>query len=154
MFFANRITENPGLPQVSGFTYRVNLNGSYEFAKDLAAEFFVNYRSSQKGIQGSNPAFYFYNLAVRKQFMDKKMSIGLTAANPFNHYVNFQSTTFGPNFNQTSLRQIPLQSFGISLTYKFGKLEFKKDREKDDNGMPVPDDNGGGGGNGGKAPGK
>jgi outer membrane receptor protein involved in Fe transport len=133
MFFANRITDNPGSPQVTGFMYRINLNTSYEFAKDLAAEFFVNYRSSQKGIQGTNPAFLFYNFAVRKQFDQKKFSIGLTAANPFNQYVNVRSTTFGPNFYQTSLNQIPLRSFGISLMYKFGKVEFKKDKDQEDN---------------------
>lgn len=149
MFFANRITDNPGYAQVTSFTYRINMNASYELANDLAAEFFINYRSSQKGIQGTNPAFYFYNFAVRKQLMDKKLSIGLTAANPFAKYVNFQSTTFGPNFNQSSLRQIPLQSFGISVSYKFGKLEFKKEKEKEETPIPVPDDNGGGGGNGG-----
>jgi ferric enterobactin receptor len=143
MFFADRITNNPGSPQVSGFTYRINLNGSYQFANDLAAEFFVNYRSSQKGIQGTNPAFAFYNFAVRKQFMNKKASIGLTAANPFNQYVNQHSTTFGSNFNQTSIRQVPFRSFGISLSYKFGKLEFKKDKERDDNNAPVPAENGG-----------
>ena len=82
--------------------------------------------------------------------MKRKASIGITAANPFNQYVNVQSTTYGPNFNQTSLRQIPLQSFGISLTYKFGKLEFKKDKEQQDNNTPVPDDNTGGGTNSGK----
>jgi outer membrane receptor protein involved in Fe transport len=144
MFFADRITNNPGSPQVSGFTYRINLNGSYQFADDLAAEFFVNYRSSQKGIQGTNPAFAFYNLAVRKQFMNKKASIGLTAANPFNQYVKQTSTTFGSNFDQTNIRQVPFRSFGISLSYKFGKLEFKKDKNKDDNN--VPDDSGGNGG--------
>jgi len=141
MFFADRITNNPGSPQVSGFTYRINLNGSYQFADDLAAEFFVNYRSSQKGIQGTNPAFAFYNLAVRKQFMNKKASIGLTAANPFNQYVNQKATTFGSNFDQTNIRQVPFRSFGISLSYKFGKLEFKKDKEKDDNN--IPNDSGG-----------
>jgi hypothetical protein len=57
--------------------------------------------------------------------------------------VNLNAYTFGPNFNQTSLRQIPLQSFGITLNYKFGKLEFKKENNKEDN-APVPDDNGGG----------
>jgi len=148
MFFADRISTNPGFPTVSGFMYRINLNTSYEFAKDLAAEFFINYRSSQRGIQGTNPAFFFYNVAVRKQFMNKKASIGLTAANPFNQYVNVNSTTYGPNFSQSSLRQIPLRSFGISLMYKFGKLEFKKEREKDDNA--TPDDTSGGGGGGGK----
>ena len=141
MFFANRITNNPGSPQVSGFAYRINLNGSYEFANSLAAEFFVNYRSSQKGIQGTSPAFSFYNFAIRKQLLNKKASIGLTAANPFSQYVDQRSTTFGPNFNQSSLRQVPFRSFGISLTYKFGKLEFKKEKkEMDDDNTPVPDD--------------
>ena len=141
MFFADRITDNPGSPQVTGFMYRINLNTSYEFAKDLAAEVFVNYRSSQKGIQGTNPAFLFYNFAVRKQFDQKKFSIGLTAANPFNQYVNVRSTTFGPNFYQTSLNQIPLRSFGISLMYKFGKVEFKKDKDKEDNNNNNAPDN-------------
>jgi hypothetical protein len=134
MFFADRITTEPGLPEVSGFTYRINLNTSYEFVKTLAAEFFINYRSSQRTIQGTNPGFVFYNFAVRKQIFDRKASIGLTAVNPFNQYVNVQSTTYGPNFNQSSLRQIPLRSFGISLMYKFGKLEFKKEKEPQDNG--------------------
>ena len=142
MFFANRITSNPGFVQVSSFTYRINLNATYQFANNLAAEVFGNYRSSQKGIQGTNPAFYFYNFAVRKQFHDKKASIGLTAANPFNRYVTLRSTTFGPNFNQSGLRQIPLQSFGISFMYKFGKLEFKKNNREE--GMPVQEDIGGG----------
>jgi len=144
MFFADRITDNPGSPQVSGFTYRINLNTSYEFVKTLAAEFFINYRSSQRTIQGTNPAFLFYNFAVRKQIMNKKASIGLTAANPFNQFVNVNQTTYGSNFNQNSLRQIPLRSFGISLMYKFGKLEFKKDKEQQDNA--APDDTGAGGG--------
>jgi ferric enterobactin receptor len=144
MFFAERITSNPGSPQVSGFAYRLNLNGSYDFGNNFAGEVFVNYRSSSKGIQGTNPAFLFYNFALRKQILNKKASIGLTAANPFNQYVNQLATTYGSNFYQTNLRQIPLRSFGISLSYKFGKLEFKKDKEKEDNNTPVPEDNGGG----------
>lgn len=145
MFVADRITDNPGSPQVSGLAYRINLNASYDFGNNLAGEFFINYRSTQKGIQGTNPGFVFYNFALRKQILNKKASIGLTAANPFNQYVNVNTTTFGSNFDQNSLRQIPLRSFGISLMYKFGKLEFKKDKDQQDNNMPVPDDNGGGG---------
>ena len=143
MFFADRITSTPGLATVSGFTYRINLNGSYEFAKDLAAEVFGNYRSSQRTIQGTSPAFYFYNIAVRKQFHDKKASIGLTAANPFNRYVDLTSTTAGTGFSQLSQRQIPLQSFGVSFMYKFGKLEFKKEKGGEDNNNAVPDESGG-----------
>jgi ferric enterobactin receptor len=124
MFLADRITSNPGSPEVSGLFYRLNLNTSYEFGPNLAAEFFINYRSSQRTIQGTNPGFVFYNFALRKQLFNKKASIGLTAANPFNQYVNVNSTTYGPNFNQNSLRQIPLRSCGFSFFYKLGYLEF------------------------------
>jgi ferric enterobactin receptor len=124
-----RTNSTPGLATVTGFAYRINLNASYQFTNNLVAEIFGNYNSLQKNIQGTRPAFAFYNLAIRKQFLNKKASIGLTAGSPFNEYINQRATTFGPNFNQTNLRQIPFRSFGISISYKFGKLEFKKSKE-------------------------
>ena len=131
MFFADRISKNPGNPTVSGFTYRINLNASYEFSNSFVAEVFGNYNASQRTIQGTRPAFAFYNIAVRKQFWNKKASLGLTAANPFNAYYSQKTTIAGATFSQYNLREVPLRSFGISLSYKFGKLEFKKDSEKD-----------------------
>jgi outer membrane receptor protein involved in Fe transport len=137
----SRSNSTPGLATVTGFAYRANLNASYQFPHNLVAEVFGNYNSSQKGIQGERPAFGFYNFAFRKQFMEKKLSLGLTMANPFNQYVKQTTTTNGANFNQSSLREVPYRSFGISLNYKFGKLEFKKN--KDDNNDPaVPQDQG------------
>jgi hypothetical protein len=44
---------------------------------------------------------------------------------------------------------VPFQSFGITLNYKFGKLEFKKDKNKEDNNGDMPSDNNGGGDNNG-----
>jgi ferric enterobactin receptor len=143
MMFSDRITANPGSPTVSGFMYRLNLNASYEFGQDFTAEIFGNYNSSQRNLQGTRPAFAFYNVAVRKQLLNKKISIGLSAADPFNEYINFRSTTTGNNFYQTNSRQVPFRSFGITFLYKFGKLEFKKDRQKDDNMPDVPADTGG-----------
>ncbi|MDB5003107.1 MAG: Ferric enterobactin receptor precursor [Mucilaginibacter sp.] len=128
----DRSNSNPGNPTVTAFAYRLNLNATYEFGHDLTGEVFGNYQSRQKNLQGTRPAFGFYNIAVRKQFMNKKASLGLTAANPFSQYVTQTTTSFGTNFNQSTVRQVPYRSFGISLSYKFGKLEFKK--EKDDNG--------------------
>ena len=133
MMFSDRITTNPGNPQVSGFMYRINLNASYNFGHDLIGEAFVNYNSSQRTIQGNRPVFAFYNLAVRKQFWNKKASIGLTTTDPFANYLNQKSTTSGANFTQTNIREIPFRSFGITLSYRFGKMEFKKEKNKDDN---------------------
>ncbi|MDB5144079.1 MAG: Ferric enterobactin receptor precursor [Mucilaginibacter sp.] len=145
MMFSDRITTNPGNPTVSGFMYRINLNATYQFPHDLTAELFGNYNSSQRTIQGTRPVFAFYNVAVRKQFWNKKASIGLTASDPFAQYVDQTTVTNGANFTQTNLRQIPFRSFGITLSYKFGKLEFKKEKEKEDNNNDTPaPDNGGG----------
>jgi ferric enterobactin receptor len=140
-FLVSRTNDNPGIARVTGLGYRVNLNATYQFGHDLTAEAFGNYNSSQKNLQGTRPYFIFYNFAVRKQFFNKKASLGLLAANPFNKYVNMRSNTFGPGFDQINLRQVPVQSFGITLSYKFGKLEFAKEKEKDDrnkedNNMP------------------
>ena len=144
MNFSDRITTNPGNPTVSGFIYRINLNATYEFGNDLTAEIFGNYNSSQRTIQGTRPIFAFYNVAVRKQLMKKKFSIGLTATDPFNKYINQTSTTSGSNFYQTNLREVPFRSFGITLSYKFGKLEFKKEKKDDNNNLPDNPDSGGG----------
>ena len=138
MMFGDRITTNPGNPTVSGYVYRINLNATYDFGNNLIGEVFGNYNSSQRTIQGTRPSFAFYNLAVRKQFWNKKASIGLTASDPFTKYIDQTTTTSGTNFTQTSLRQVPFRSFGITLSYKFGKLEFKKEKDKDDNNNDAP----------------
>ncbi len=127
--------------------YRINLNATYQFPHDFTAEVFGNYNSSQRTIQGTRPVFAFYNLAVRKQFMKKKLSIGLTAADPFSKYIDQTTTTAGPNFYQSSLREVPFRSFGITLNYRFGKLEFKKEKPKEDNNNNMPDNPDTGSGN-------
>ncbi|HEY4325044.1 MAG TPA: outer membrane beta-barrel family protein [Mucilaginibacter sp.] len=144
LMVAERSDSNPGLQTVSGVYYRANLNVSYNFGNNLVAEVFGNYNSSQKNIQGQRPSFAFYNIAMRKQFLNKKLSVGITAADPFNNYINQKSTTYASNFYQTNYREVPYRTFGISVNYKFGKLEFKKveDKDKDsEDNTPKPIEN-------------
>jgi hypothetical protein len=35
---------------------------------------------------------------------------------------------------------VPYQSFGITFGYKFGKLEFKKEKERNNDNEPAPID--------------
>ena len=135
--FDQRIIDNLNGGAVrSGFGFRSNINGNYLVNKDLAFEFFGNFRSKETNAQGTQTSFVSYNLAMRKYFLNKKLSIGLTTTNPFNKYVTQSRETFGANFHQISSRQIPYRSFGISLMWKFGKLEFKKVEEQ--NAPPAP----------------
>jgi ferric enterobactin receptor len=130
--FGERINRTPGITTVRGLNYKINLNASYDFGNNLIAEVFGNYNSTQRNILSNRPSFFFYNLAMRKQFLNKNASIGLTAANPFKKYVDQKTTSFGANFSSTNLRLVPTQSFGITLSYKFGKLAFKKNTKDAD----------------------
>ncbi|HEY2720162.1 MAG TPA: outer membrane beta-barrel family protein, partial [Chitinophagaceae bacterium] len=120
---------DPGF-NASSVNFRSNLNASYQFTKTFVAEFFGNFNSARNEVQGRYPSFTSYNFAIRKQFWNKKGSIALTAVNPFNKYVRQETLLHGPDFTQTSLRKIPFRSFGLNFTWKFGKLEFKKDKEE------------------------
>ncbi len=114
----------------NSFNYRANLNASYQFSGTLAAEFFGNFSSARHEAQGRYPSFTTYSIAMRKQFWNKKGSLALTASNPFKKNVDQRTELFGPNFTISGRRSIPFRSIGINFTWKFGKLEFKKTREK------------------------
>lgn len=118
---------------ISSYNYRFNLNGGYQFSGTLAAEFFGNFNSARNEAQGKYPSFTTYSFAVRKQFWNKNGSLALTANNPFKNTVDQKTSLFGPNFAVNSVRSIPFRSIGINFTYKFGRLEFKKDKEPNDN---------------------
>jgi len=126
---------------ISGFNYRLNLNTTYKFSKTLTAEAFINYNSSRINAQGTYPAFLTYNFAIRKDIFKDQGSIALTATNPFNYYINQTTNLTGDNFTLVNTRELPYQSFGINFTYKFGKLEFKKEKETEDPNLNPPQEN-------------
>jgi outer membrane receptor protein involved in Fe transport len=119
--------------QSTGFRARLNLNATYQLPKDLVFELFGNYSSASQNIQGKSPQFFIYTFALRKMFWDKKASLGFTATNPFSKYVRQLTTISTESYTSTNIRQMPLRSFGISFMYKFGKLEFSKSKEEEDN---------------------
>ena len=112
----------------NSFNYRFNLNATYQVASTLVVEMFGNFNSARHEAQGIYPSFTSYTIAFRKQFRNKNGSVALTATNLFNHYVNQRTKLFGPYYDAQSLRQIPYRSIGVNFSWKFGKLEFKKDK--------------------------
>lgn len=119
---------------ITSFNYRFNLNAGYQFSNTLAAEFFGNFNSPRNEAQGRYPSFTTYSFAIRKQFWNKNGSLALTANNPFKKTVDQQTALYGPNFTVNSVRSIPFRSIGVNFTWKFGHLEFKKDKEGEESG--------------------
>ncbi|HVX48828.1 MAG TPA: TonB-dependent receptor [Chitinophagaceae bacterium] len=129
MFYRKTINElQPGL-NAQSFNYHINMNISYQFAPTMAAEFFGNFHSARHDVQGRYPSFTSYSFAIRKQFWDKKGSLALTADNLFSEYLTQRTELSGTNFMVNSVRNVPFRSIGLNFTWKFGKLEFKKDND-------------------------
>src|SRR5205085_1527907 len=95
--------------------YRFNLNASYNFKHDFAAEFFGNFNSPRHEAQGKYPSFTSYSFAFRKQIWKKKGSIALTANNIFSEYIKQQTYLYGPGFITSSVRKVPFRSVGITF---------------------------------------
>jgi len=117
---------------------RSTINITYKINKNLISEFFGNLNSARNEIQGKYPSYSSYSLAFKRPFNNKKGSIGLVANNPFALYIKQGTIISGPNFNSSIIRYIPSRSFGISFSWRFGKLEFKKDKNKDEEGPQGP----------------
>jgi ferric enterobactin receptor len=128
---------DPG-KNIQGFNYRINASALFQISKTLFVEIAGNFNSSRLNVQGRMPSMTTYNFALRKRFFHDKASFAFTATNPFNKYIDQKTTLSGVDFTSYSLRQLPYRSFGINLTYKFGKLEFKKERMPEDINLNPP----------------
>ena len=129
----------PGSLGTDGDRFRTNLNASYQLPQNLVVEAFGNYNAPTNNIQGRSPQWITYTFAFRKQFWHKNASIGLTGTNIFNEYTKQVVTVTAADYTSYVVRKLPYRSVGVSFTYKFGKLEFKKGRddESDLNNPPA-----------------
>jgi outer membrane receptor protein involved in Fe transport len=116
----------------TGFRFRGNLNASWQLPSDFLLELFGFWRSGGKGIQGREPQFYIYNFALRKLFWNDNGSLGVTATNLFSRDVKQIRTITTENSISRNVQSIPFRSFGISFTYKFGKMESNQNRDNED----------------------
>jgi hypothetical protein len=92
--------------------------------KNLIMEGFGFANSARRSIQGASPAFGIYGFGLKKQFADKKASIGFNTIQPFAVNKSFNQEVSSAGFKQTSKTLVPFQSFGLTFSYSFGKMSF------------------------------
>ncbi|WPU95178.1 outer membrane beta-barrel family protein [Mucilaginibacter sabulilitoris] len=112
------------------FQYSAFASASYQFKGNFVAELFGFNNSSRRTIQGTNPAFGIYAFGVKKQFLDKKLSIGFNTVQPFARDKHFDQNINSRAFSQTSSTAFPFRSFGITFSYSFGKLNFSNPNQQ------------------------
>ncbi len=102
-----------------------NFSGTYDFGKGFKMEGFTFFRSNRQTIQGNIPSFSMYSIGFKKEVWDKRGSIGIRMVEPFTKYKSFTTELSGDNFSLDSVYRLPFRSFGLSFSYRFGKLDFK-----------------------------
>ena len=112
----------------------VNLSGgtfaSAQFRKGWGAQAFGFMQGSQVQLQGRQGGFGFYTLGVKKEFNNKKASLGLAAENFLNNRFNIHTALNSSTFSQVN--NVYLYNRGVRLTFtlKIGKMAMDAPRKK------------------------
>jgi outer membrane receptor protein involved in Fe transport len=122
----------------NGFYWGVKYNGSVDFWKKTATfQLNASYNGPRVTAQGVIYLWNFVDMAVQKHFLDKKLTVGLRWADVFN-IKGFKMRVDQPDLQQFSNFNFQTRRIYLTLTYKFGKMEFSQKQ--------LPKDTEGGGG--------
>ena len=122
--------------------------GSYDFGKGWGAQFFSFYRGRQVQLQGTQGGFYMYSLGFKKDFNEKRGSIGLAAENFLQPSMKMRTELESPLLKQTRLNTRNNTSVRLTFTYRIGKmtLDQRPRRRRTINNDDLKEDGGGDGG--------
>jgi outer membrane receptor protein involved in Fe transport len=170
MVLANNVADPLLNAKNEGLQSNFRIFGNYNIGNGWGAQVFSFYRVNQIQLQGSQGGFGMYSLSFKKDFKNKKGSIGFGAENfltPQGFVMRNETKT--ASIYQLSENTMRNMNFKINLSYRIGKMSFgptkkKKSVSNDDTkgegdaapaapqqpmGMPGGMRMGGGGGGGG-----
>lgn len=125
-----------------GFVISGRLQSSISFKKGWAVQASGGFRGNRVQLQGMQGGMGMYSIGARKEFANKKGSIGLAAENFFG--MKMRSTLTTPMFNQVMVNNLYNQNVKLTFSYKIGKMKFtesKKSKVKNDDVMGGGDNN-------------
>ena len=105
-----------------GFVASGRVFGSYKLTDLWGLQGFVFYRGNQVQLQGSQSGFGVYSLSLKRDFAEKKGSIGFGAENFFTPSINIRNRVNTPLLDQTSTNVLHNMSFKVNISYRIGKL--------------------------------
>ncbi|HMQ45819.1 MAG TPA: TonB-dependent receptor [Saprospiraceae bacterium] len=114
----------------SGFNYGGRLMSQLQFKSGWGFQAFSFMRGRRIDLQGMRGGWGMYSLGARKNFNNKKGSLGISAENFLNRGWNIKSEIESPGLSQVSNNLMLNRNIKINLSYKFGKLNFTESRRK------------------------
>lgn len=114
----------------SGFNYGGRLMSQLSLKKGWGLQAFAFCRGREVQLQGTRTGFYMYSLGFKKDFANKKGSIGFGAENFLTKGVRFTSDLKSPILAQSSQTQLYNRNFKITFSYSIGKMSFDAPKRK------------------------
>ncbi|HEV7348175.1 TonB-dependent receptor domain-containing protein [Telluribacter sp.] len=107
----------------SGFVIGGRVQSQLQLPHGWGLQAFGGYRGNRVQLQGYQRGMGMYSLGFRKDFPNKKGSLGLAAENFFGG-MRIVSSLNSPLFNQQSTNYIYNQNVKLTFSYKIGKMSF------------------------------
>ncbi|MHA4742041.1 TonB-dependent receptor [Dyadobacter sp. MSC1_007] len=114
----------------SGFNYGGRLMSQIALQNGWGLQAFGFYRGKEIQLQGTRTGFYIYSLGFKKDFANKKGSIGFGAENFLTKGVKFTSDLNSPQFVQSGQTQLYNRNFKVTFSYSIGKMSFNAPKRK------------------------
>jgi outer membrane receptor protein involved in Fe transport len=133
IFYAVLNNNNPD-PQLrasnQGWVASGRIFGSYNLSKGWGFQFFSFYRGRQVQLQGTQGGFYMYSVAIRKEFNEKRGSIGLGVENFLQSGIKIRTKIESPAISQSSLNVMNNMSIRLNFSYRIGKMSTDAPRRR------------------------
>lgn len=121
--------ESDTLGTNSGFTFGGRMFANVTLPWDAGLQVTYFYTGDRITPQGQMDGFNIFDVALRKDFLDKKLSFNFRVSDLFNAG-NFNSTINTGLYSQTFSRLRDSRVFTLSVTYKFGTEDKNRTRTK------------------------
>lgn len=119
----------------SSFNWSSRVNNTFKFAKKYRAQVDFNYNSPSIRAQGRSEGYYVFNVALRTDFFDKKLSAVLQARDLFATGERISISESENFYSYNSRRRFaPMVSLSLSYTINNYKQSRKRNNQGGDDG--------------------
>lgn len=127
-----------------GFTVRGRLMTQIKLKKGWGIQGFSMIRGNEVQLQGTQSGFYMYSMGVKKDFKNKKGSVGFGAENFLTKGNSIRTTLESPTLKQTATNQLLNRGFRINFSYNIGEMSYQEKPKKKAKGVSNDDVKSGG----------
>lgn len=122
----------------NGTFFNTSISNTITLTKQLQFSASADYGNGFITLQGKNSANYSYRFAIKKDFMNDKASLTLTAINPFQNHFRETVYAFAPTFQSTQINRFYNRAATLTFSWRFGGLRAAKEEnhfsdQSDDN---------------------